>query len=183
MTSISTTHLLFAAPIVLGALLLFVALILRQRTGLRSDATVLASDTSQNRVENIRDRRSMLVGQPDYLVEERVWGRKRVVPIELKPLRKSAKLYDSDRLQLACYMILTRAKYGRRFAGYGRVRYKEHSFQVRLTRALESECLAMADNVEWAAARPSDAVGRSHNQAGRCRACALRRDCGDRLSG
>lgn len=176
---------LFTALVVLmllGGIALWVSGEMEARTGLSSGADVLASDTGQDRVELIRDPKTGLVGQPDFLLEERsgLFLRKKVVPVEVKPSRVSDQLYDSDQMQAVVYMLLVRAKYGRRFAGYSYVRYKERTFRVELTDLMERKCLMYANGVREA--RHSDNVHRSHEQPARCKACSVREACGEALA-
>lgn len=121
------------------------------------------------------DETRRLRGRPDYLVRERAG----LVPIELKPLRRSRTLYESDRMQLVAYMLLVRASYPREFAGYGRVRYREAEFTVTLDAASEARCLALAERVR--AARSAPDVHRTHETPGKCAACAHRAACGESL--
>lgn len=172
----------FALLMLLAGIALWISSTLQAQTGLSSSAEILASDTGQNRVELIRDSETGLLGQPDFLIEERVGllRRKKVVPVEVKPSRASDQLYDSDKMQAVVYMLLVQAKYGNRFAGYSYVRYKEHTFRVELTDLMKRKCLMYANGVREA--RQSQNVHRSHEQAGRCRACSVREACGEALA-
>lgn len=171
----------FALLMLMAGLALWASSALQARTGLSSSAEILASDTGQERVELIRDPETGLVGQPDFLIEERVglFRRKKIVPVEVKPSRESDQLYDSDQMQAVVYMLLVQAKYGNRFAGYSYVRYKERTFRVELTDLLRRKCLMYANGVREA--RQSQNVHRSHEQAGRCRGCSVRDACGEAL--
>lgn len=161
-------------------LLFWVSAILENSTGLSSGAEVLASDTGQNRVELIRDPYTGLVGKPDYVLLERVFFRKKMVPVELKPTRRSKTLYYGDMMQLVTYMVLLRSEYGSRFAGYGKVRYKEATFTVKLTRALERELQSHAGAVRDA--RQADYVERNHDERVKCARCPLRTVCAESLA-
>jgi CRISPR/Cas system-associated exonuclease Cas4 (RecB family) len=152
--------------LVLIALVLFVASwAIGRTTGVRGTASaepLLIDDARRLR------------GRPDYLVRERAG----LVPIELKPLRRSTVLYESDRMQLVAYLLLVRAHYPREFAGYGRVRYRDVEFTVTLDEASEQRCIALAERVR--AARRAE-VHRTHDIAGKCAACAHRAACGESL--
>lgn len=169
-----------AACLVLAATALLVsAARLAARTGVRAGARVLASDVGRERSPTLESPAARIRGRPDYLVRERV--RRRIYPVEIKPTRESVTLYESDALQLAAYMMVTEAHYGRRFAGYGLVRYRSAEFRVTLTPELRRRCLAAADGVR--AARRAADVHRSHAVAARCRGCAVSAQCGELLGG
>jgi CRISPR-associated exonuclease Cas4 len=121
------------------------------------------------------DEVQRLRGRPDYILEKKG----KFIPVELKPLRESATLYDSDLLQLGTYLLLVRANHPDAFAGYGYVRYREKVFRVPLTPALEARCLDIARRVR--AARTATEVHRTHNIAAKCAACAHRAACGESL--
>jgi CRISPR/Cas system-associated exonuclease Cas4 (RecB family) len=123
----------------------------------------------------LADTGRRLRGRPDYLVRERG----QFVPVELKPLRRSRSLYESDRMQIGVYMMLVKATYPRAFAGYGRVRYRGAEFVVPLTEDLEARCLALADRVREA--RRAILVHRTHALQAKCGACAHRAACGESL--
>ena len=114
------------------------------------------------------DEARRLRGRPDYLMRRR----EGLIPVEFKPLRTSKTLYESDRLQIGTYLMLTRAP-------YGIVRYKDATFRVHLTQELEARCLAVADQVR--AARRAAVVHRTHNVPAKCGACAHRTACGESL--
>ena len=121
------------------------------------------------------DETRRLRGRPDYLLRHR----KGLIPVELKPLRTSKSLYESDRLQVATYLMLVRATNPDASVPYGVVRYKDSTFRVYLTEELEARCLAIADQIR--AAKRAPVVHRTHNIAAKCRACAHRTACGESL--
>jgi CRISPR/Cas system-associated exonuclease Cas4 (RecB family) len=175
--------LFFWAVALLGGLGLLAYILsdaLGGRTGLPGHAEILASDTGQNRVQKIYDPESGLVGQPDYILRERVGFRRRLVPAELKPSRKGDELHEGDEMQITVYMILMRREYGRDFAGFGYVRYKDKTFKVHLTRERELRCLRYAQLVREARRDPG--VRRSHSVRGRCAQCSHVGVCSDRLT-
>jgi len=152
---------------------------LARGTGVRAGAPVVASDVGIEAAATLEDDTLGLRGRPDYLVRER--GRGRIYPVEVKPTRDARVLYESDALQLATYMVLTEARYGSAFAGYGVVRYRSAEFRVDLTAELRRRCLAARDGVR--SARRAASVHRSHAIAARCAACAVRPVCGEALVG
>ena len=121
------------------------------------------------------DEARALRGRPDYLLRHR----KGLIPVELKPLRTSRSLYESDRLQIGVYLMLVRAANPDASVPYGVVRYKDTTFRVYLTEELEARCLAVAEQVR--AARKATVVHRTHNVPAKCGACAHRTACGESL--
>ena len=121
------------------------------------------------------DEARRLRGRPDYLLHHR----KGLIPVELKPLRTSKTLYESDRLQIATYLMLVRAANPDASVPYGIMRYRDTTFRVYLTEELEARCLAVADQVR--AARAAAVVHRTHNVSAKCAACAHRTACGESL--
>jgi CRISPR/Cas system-associated exonuclease Cas4 (RecB family) len=101
------------------------------------------------------------------------------VPIEVKPTRRSRRLYESDRLQLGVYLLGLRAMAGEGAADFGYVRYSAATFEVRLTSALEREIRAAVGAIGMG--RDHRVVHRSHNMPARCRACAVRPYCDEFL--
>jgi CRISPR/Cas system-associated exonuclease Cas4 (RecB family) len=143
----------------------------------RRASTLIASDVGVAGAVTLRSGRLRLVGRPDEIHRERGTGR--VYPIEVKPSRRANVLYDSDRLQLGAYLVLSRETYGRRFAGYGIVRYATGDFRVALTPELEREVVHVAAAVRRA--RGAANVRRDHGVLGKCRACAQRVRCAEAL--
>src|SRR5205085_10635470 len=98
---------------------------------------VVAADTSVRPPVLLRDPTLGIVGVPDYVTELDLDGERMLAPVEIKPKRRSSKLYESDRLQLGVYLLGLRAVAGERAAPVGYVRYQSANFAVRLTRDLE----------------------------------------------
>jgi CRISPR/Cas system-associated exonuclease Cas4 (RecB family) len=161
-----------------GLLSLLVAWLLSRTTGVHAGALVVASDVGHLKSETLRDPMLRIRGRPDYLVRER--GSDRIYPMEVKPTRESATLYESDALQLTAYMILAERRYGRRFAGYGIVRYRAAEFRVPLTAERRRRCIAAAEAIR--AARRAAAVHRSHELRAKCWACGVRTACDESLT-
>jgi CRISPR-associated protein Cas4 len=170
--------LLLAAGLVCVAIVLIVsARRLGRMTGVRAGTPVIASDVGLETSVLLEAPALRIRGRPDYLLRERVGGR--IYPVEVKPTRESASLFESDAIQLAAYMLLAEARYGREFAGYGLVRYRSAEFRVPLTPDLRRRCVAAAEGIREA--RQSAEVHRSHAMAARCRGCAVRHGCGESL--
>jgi CRISPR-associated exonuclease Cas4 len=161
-------------------LLMELAQRLQTTTGLSSDARIVASDTGQQRVQKLWDDATGLCGQPDYVITEMAGRHERLVPVEVKPTRKSARLYESDEMQLVVYLLLLRRAYGERAASYGYVRYAAHTFTVDLTEERTTRCLYYASEVR--AARHAAVVHRNHRIKGRCVGCSMRLKCNESLS-
>lgn len=157
---------------------------LREQTGFVSDTTglsrIVASDTGAASTLIVRDENIGVVGKPDYVVQEGLGGRQRLVPIEVKPTRRSRRLYDGDRLQLGVYLLGLRAMAGDGAAGVGYVRYAAATFEVRLTSALERELATIAGAIRTG--RRTRVMHRSHEMPARCRSCTVRSHCNESLS-
>lgn len=139
------------------------------------DVKIVASDTAASRGKTLRDPGRGLYGRPDYILEEVADGHKKLVPVEIKPTKKSTRLFESDEAQLALYMIVLEHLEPMRAAGYGRVVYSQATFQVTLSDRLRKRVMELAENVREA--RKSDGVNRTHNIIGRCTGCSLREQC------
>ena len=157
---------------------------LRQRTGFShapsSESAIVASDTGALAPIILRDSILGIRGKPDYLVRTTLDGEQRLVPLELKPARRSVRLYDSDRLQLGAYLLALRSTIGLRAAGFGVVKYASTSFRVALTPGLEADVRRAV--LAMRAGRTSSRIPRSHGSVGRCRACAVRLSCDQALA-
>lgn len=166
----------------LGLLLLWFSSLLRGTTGLSSKVRVVASDTGQGRVKKLYDPETGLVGQPDYIIEERCGflRRRKYVPVEVKPSRRGTELHESDEMQLVVYLLVLRANYGRRAADYGYVRYKQATFRVKLTPDRVRRCLMYVEAVRRNRAAAN--VDRSHEDRVRCLRCGFRKMCGQNLA-
>ena len=164
-----TTVLLLAAAVVLA----LASLVLFRRFGIAG--RVVASDSGvARRTRVLRSPRYGLSGKPDYLVEERG----RLVPVELKPTRRSQSPWLRDVVQLAAYCLLLEETEPR-FAGYGYLRYAERTFRIEFTESLRAELLRTlaALRADLAAAD----VDPSHNEAARCARCPLVPVCGKHI--
>ena len=144
------------------------------------DTEVVSSDTGAARSVLLRDPELGLRGRPDYVLEERgPDSALRLVAMEVKPSRRSARLYESDELQLGAYMIALRSTHGDRAASHGYVRYAERSFRVELTPRLEARVREIVAAVR--AGRRAAVVHRSHDVPARCASCPVRERCDEAL--
>ncbi len=133
-----------------------------------------ASDTGVGDPVTLRDARIGVIGRPDYILEERK-GARRLVPVEVKPTRRSRRLYESDRVQLGVYLVALEGTAGSRAASFGYVRYADKTFRVDLTPELRSEIARIVGEIRDA--RTKAVVHRSHTVPARCANCHLRHNC------
>ena len=171
-----------AAGALLGALAVYVALRwYRERTGFAAGGTgrVIASDTGVEASILLRDPQLGLRGRPDYLLEFEVAGHPLFVPLELKLGRRSRRIYESDALQLAAYLIALRATTKDAAATFGYLRYATGTFKVGLTSELERRVNAIVQAIR--AGRSAATVSRSHSIVQRCVNCSVRAHCDEAL--
>ena len=81
-------------------------------------------------------------------------------------------------MQLAAYCLLVSDIYKQR-PPHGIIRYKDREFKVPFTTELENQLLDIMDTMRIDV--NSSNVKRSHNHAGRCRACSYRSTCDEAL--
>ena len=165
----------FVLLIAISLLLLRRAGTQQQQAGLPEGRVVYSDTDAWNRVEEpLFSRRHLLTGKPDYLLETDDL----VIPVEVKPDRAAPQPYKSDVLQLAAYCLLVEETYGHQ-PEHGLIRYRDRTFAVDYTPELRETLL------DTLAAMRRDAtnsdVNRSHQHAGRCRACGFRARCDQRL--
>jgi len=173
-----------AAGALLGALAVYLALRwYRQRTGFtargQGAGRIVASDTGFGESVLLRDPQLGLRGRPDYLLEFEAAGHPLFVPLELKPGRRSRRVYESDALQVAAYLIALRATTKDAAATFGYLRYATGTFKVGLTRALEERVRTIVDAIR--AGRSAATVNRSHSIVQRCVNCSVREHCNQAL--
>jgi hypothetical protein len=158
-------------------------IVLRRRTGFAltgaATSTVIASDVGHGSSLVLRDATLGIRGKPDYLLEANAGSRRVLVPLEVKPTRRSAKLYESDRVQIGAYLIALRASFADRASRVGYVRYANQTFEVVLTSGLEREIRRLA--VALKRGRGAPTLHRSHSFRGRCRACPVRKHCDEAI--
>lgn len=142
-------------------------------------ATVVGSDTGVARVMSVREPTLGLRGRPDYVFAEGAPNELRLTPIEVKPTRRSRRLYESDELQLGAYLVALRGTAGPHAASAGYVRYASNTFRVDLTPDLERRVRETVASVRRG--RLAGVVHRSHSVPARCSACPVRQHCDERL--
>ncbi len=149
----------------------------RRQTGLPTGKIVYAdTDAWQKLPAPLFDPTLRLTGKPDYVVD--IGGGVRV-PVEVKSAAAPAAPYASHGMQLAAYCLLLERDTSQR-PPYGLLRYRDRTFQVDYTSALEESLLALIANIRAAENCP-DGPPRSHAQASRCRACGYRQYCNQPL--
>lgn len=116
-----------------------------------------------------------LAGTPDYIVATS----KGPVPVEVKPGRTEAEPHESHLLQVLAYCLLLEERDGK-YPPYGLLRYKTNTFHVDYNRETRAYLLSVLEEMRAAAQQPE--VHRSHEVAGRCRACAYKGICEEALA-
>lgn len=124
----------------------------------------------------LEDRAWGLSGRPDYILQTRSG----TVPVEVKTGRTPAAApHRSHALQLACYLRLVEATSGQP-PEYGLLSYPEGTFRVAWDAALQEDLRNTLERM--AVARATGIADRDHEQPGRCRGCARRDACDQRLA-
>ncbi|MBN1305737.1 MAG: CRISPR-associated protein Cas4 [Anaerolineales bacterium] len=162
----------------LSIFLLLIALVLfwqsgrqQKKAGLPGGRVVYSDTRSWGKVEKpLYDRELQLTGKPDYLVEKNGV----VLPVEVKSGRAPGAPYDSHIYQVAAYCLLVERTYGKR-PPYGLLHYANRDFAIEYTRELETALLELLTDMRRDEYRSQ--VGRSHEQAARCRGCGYRHVC------
>jgi CRISPR-associated exonuclease Cas4 len=115
-----------------------------------------------------------LTGKPDYLVEQNG----RVIPVEVKSGFAPEQPHESHVFQLAAYCRLVEYTTGKR-PPYGILRYRNRTFAIDYTPALEQQLIDLLTEMRQEARRgPLD---RSHEESGRCARCGFRSVCDQKL--
>jgi CRISPR-associated exonuclease Cas4 len=127
----------------------------------------------------LRDPKLGICGKPDYVLEGSADGHRVLMPLEVKPSRHSTRLYDSDRVQIAAYLIALRGTFPRLASRVGYVQYADRTFDVVLTPTLEDEITRLVAALRRGRSAP--VMRRSHNVPAKCRACPVRQRCDERL--
>ena len=155
----------------------------RQRTGFAAGGAgggrIVASDTGVEPAALLRDPALGLRGRPDYLFQSEVAGRALFVPLEIKPGRRSRRMYESDAVQLAAYLIALRGTVKDAAAPFGYLQYAKRTFKVGLTRELENRVRAIVRAIRDG--RGAAIMHRSHAIVQRCVGCSVREHCDEAL--
>lgn len=147
----------------------------RRATGLPSGRVIYSDTDRWRKVEKpLYDPVSGLAGKPDYLVEENG----RLIPIEVKSSRAPGLPHDSHVYQLAAYCLLVERTHHQR-PPYGILRYRDKTFSIEYTPALQRELEDLLDKIRLQEKRGE--ADRSHQEAARCFRCGFRSICDQRL--
>lgn len=119
--------------------------------------------------------RHRLAGRPDYLIR----AREGIIPVEVKPARRADEPYESDIVQLFAYCLLVEET-ERRPPPYGILVYAEQQWRFDYTAGARRTVLDLLADLQ--SDRSARDVARSHEHAGRCRACGQRRHCSEALA-
>jgi CRISPR-associated exonuclease Cas4 len=174
--------LLGFAVLLLAAALVILGMARRQRRDSGVPVgRIIYTDTNERwgKVEKpLYDAASGLTGKPDYLVEEGDL----LTPVEVKSGRAPNLPHDSHVFQLAAYCMLVERVYGKRPAR-GIIRYRDRSFSVDYTPALERELENILDSMRQhdRQLKRGGEVDRSHDEPARCSRCGYRGICDQRL--
>ncbi len=147
----------------------------RKESGLPTGRIIYADPALWGETEApLYDSSTGLTGRPDYLVRQG----EETLPVEVKSRYAPAEPYAGHVLQLAAYCRLVEAQTGRR-PPYGILVYRNRSFAIDYTPALEAELLATLKAVRQQEIRGEP--DRSHEEPGRCERCGFRKTCNQRL--
>jgi CRISPR-associated exonuclease Cas4 len=166
-----------AAILLICAALFLLWLASRQRraSGIPSGQVLYRDTGGGSRVEKpLYDPISGLTGKPDYLVQENG----AIIPVEVKSSRAPSLPYDSHVFQLAAYCMLVERTYGKR-PTHGILRYRDRSFSIEYSQALEHELESLLEAIRLQARRAE--ASRSHQEPARCARCGYRNICNQRL--
>jgi CRISPR-associated exonuclease Cas4 len=170
------TVLILAAVVLLAGLaVLWIAGRQRRASGLPAGRVIYSDTDRWGKVEKpLYDSVAGLTGKPDYLVEENGY----MIPVEVKSGRAPNLPHDSHIYQLAAYCLLVERAYGKR-PPYGILRYRDRTFSIDYTPALERELEDLLDAIRLQERRGE--APRSHKEAARCARCGYRDYCDQRL--
>lgn len=145
-----------------------------QREGRLVPGALLAQDLDGSG-EVLADPATGLTGRPDAVVATASG----VVPVEVKSGHTPERPYESHVLQLACYLHLLEATSGAR-PPYGLLQYPHGVFRVPWDDEQKERLARVLDRI--AEAERTGQADRDHLQPGRCRGCARRDRCDQRLA-
>lgn len=134
---------------------------------------LLASDLAQQ-APILEDKAWGLRGRPDYVLQTHGGP----TPVEVKTGRTPEHPHRSHELQLACYLRLLEANGPA--PTYGLLQYPDGVFRVAWTPQLKADLDATLGRMREASA--AGKAERDHDQPGRCRGCARRDACDEKLA-
>jgi CRISPR-associated exonuclease Cas4 len=124
--------------------------------------------------ELLRDPEWGLTGRPDYILETP----NGLVPVEVKTGHAPEHPHRSHALQVACYLRLLEAS-GKK-PTYGLLNYTDGVFRIGWDDALKADLKATLGRI--AEAERTGRADRDHQHPARCRGCARRDACDQRLA-
>lgn len=124
--------------------------------------------------KTLRDPEWDLSGTPDYLLDTAGGP----VPVEVKTGHTPNRPYPNHVLQVSCYMRLLEAN--GRTPPYGLINYPEGVFRVAWGEAQKKDLQTVLGRM--ADAKAAGKADRDHEQPGRCKGCARRDACEQRLA-
>ena len=165
-----------ALALVVVAIILLLVAGRRQRDAGLPPGRVIYTDTRgwQPTEKPLFDALHAIAGKPDYLVEQNG----RIIPVEVKSGWAPEQPHESHVFQLAAYCRLVEYTTGKR-PPYGILRYRNRTFAVDYTPALEHQLIELLTEMRQEARRgPLD---RSHEEPARCARCGYRSVCDQKL--
>lgn len=164
--------------LVLGSLAWSRGSTLRAQAGLPRGRLIYSDTHSTNRwqplPEPLYSAAHRLAGKPDYLVETK----KGIIPVEVKSSPAPESPYLGHILQVAAYCLLVEETHGQT-PPHGWLKYADALFEIDFTRELRQELLQTMAAMR--AAYTDQNVSRSHQQPGKCAACAFNNICEEAL--
>jgi CRISPR/Cas system-associated exonuclease Cas4 (RecB family) len=146
----------------------------RLRTAGLVPGTLVDTDLS-GAGELLSDDEWGIQGRPDYVIRTQDG----VIPVEVKSGRTPERPHENHVLQLACYLRLLEAKTGSPPV-YGLITYPEGTFRVEWDDDVQRYLRGTLARMERAVAEGR--ADRDHEHVGRCRGCARRAVCDERLA-
>lgn len=125
--------------------------------------------------ELLHDPEWNITGRPDYII--RTHGG--MIPVEVKTGKTPQRPHENHVLQLACYLRLVEVKTGQR-PTYGLVTYPDGTFRVEWDDDMRAYLKGTLERMR--AATAGGKADRDHEHVGRCRGCARREACDQRLA-
>lgn len=122
----------------------------------------------------LTDKAWDLQGRPDYILQTKSGQ----VPVEVKTGRTPQRPYDSHRLQVACYLRLVESAGNK--PEFGLITYPDGTFRVEWDDKLRSDLKDLLGRMREA--RKTGKADRDHDQPSRCKGCARRDACDQKLA-
>jgi CRISPR-associated exonuclease Cas4 len=168
--------LILAIALFILALILFWSANRRRKSIGLPAGRIIYSDTNRwGAVEgSLYDQTLGLAGRPDYLIEEAG----KVIPVEVKSSHIAETPYDSHIFQVAAYCLLVERTLDKR-PPHGIIHYPNRTFAIDYTPELESALYDLLQEMRTCEKRRN--INRSHEAAGRCKACGYREICDQAL--